>query len=601
MASNENNDEKPNLRPTKRIAASGKSIFLHHTPEHPSNKSYIQAVWNNKNEKTHENLTDKPDPFFGIEQPRVEYSLNKQQRWNILNDFRRHLTNNQSDSSSDDELDVQSDSEQQQKNRLKTKKKNSRRAIDSRETKYRLYEFHDIGFRDQASCVSITSNTGQQRTQIPKNTYMQGSLWSSISEGIRDSLHTNINDDNNERRTTAAADVTYYAVVPPPKEKQFANIRNQHIYKAKKVPLGVQRSKFTQMKESMDVGDDFVGDEEQSSTDDGDEPTTPNDASQKPGHLHLNDFIPPISNDDNVTTTIISENLVTIDKFDPKASRFYIDDIDPSHKFRRQISREEKLYNRDKAIYLQRQKSTGKKHQSNEKSYNHLMSFTFRSILLNKNDLSIEYLSKTYGKSFIHAQCYPTKYLLCLTDRLKSFKWSNQFDLFPTYSTLNSYLILLLNDDTSTNENFYRVQVGLNMDLYADTIEIESLYESTESIYKINDLIDKTIEFVTTLPFDTFKPIDSELNRRKLLQNEEDNELSESEFINKQIRHLHLLDKNHKQTKTILEDEQLNNDIPMEEYDLIKPDICTSCYRDMDDTIPMTALKSCAHWLCNDC
>jgi len=229
------------------------------------------------------------------------------------------------------------------------------------------------------------------------------------------------------------------------------------------------------------------------------------------------------------------------------------------------------------------------------------MSLSFRTVLIDKADLNIEYLSKTYGKNFLHAQCYPIKYLICLTDRLKSYQWSNKFDLFPTYSTLNSYIIIILNDETSNEDNFYRVQVGLNMDLYADTIEIENLYESTESIYKINDLIEKTIEFITTLSFDTFKPIDSELNRKKIFQNDEDSELSESEYLNKQIRHIQLLDKNSSQTKTILEDEQLNNNLSIDEYDLIKPDICTTCYQNMTEIIPMTGLKACAHWFCNDC
>lgn len=229
------------------------------------------------------------------------------------------------------------------------------------------------------------------------------------------------------------------------------------------------------------------------------------------------------------------------------------------------------------------------------------MSLSFRTILMAKNDLTHEYLSKTFGKNFIHAQCYPTKYLICLTDRLKSYNWSNNFEYFPVYAILNSYLILVLNDET-TNENYTRVHVGLNMDLFSDTIEIENLFESTESIYKINDLVDRTIQFITTLPFDTFKPIDLELSRRKIVKNEEDSELSESEFLNKQIRHLKLLDKNQaEKVSTIVDSEQTNNDITMDEYDLIKPDICTTCYRDMDETVPMTALKACAHWLCNDC
>jgi hypothetical protein len=212
MASNDNNDEKPNLRPTKRVDAGGKSIFLHHNPNQPSNKSYIHAVWNNPNEKQ--------DPF-GIEQPHVEYSLNKQQRWEVLNDFRRRIAD-QSSSSSDDELDVQSDSEQKKTNLQKKKKSRRRRDLNAHQTKYRLYEFHNT--EQQANCVSIISNTGQQRIQVPKKTYMQGTLTKIRSRhGERNDI--NVEDDRNAEAT---ADVTYYATVPPPKEKQLSNIRKQH-------------------------------------------------------------------------------------------------------------------------------------------------------------------------------------------------------------------------------------------------------------------------------------------------------------------------------------------------------------------------------------
>ncbi|CAF3835110.1 unnamed protein product [Rotaria sordida] len=599
MASNDNNnnsntnDEKPNLRPTKRVAAGGKSIFLHHNPNQPSNKSYIHAIWKN----TNENSSNKQDPF-GIQQSDIEYSLNKKQRWEILNDFRRHITN-QSSSSSDDELDIQSDSEQQnQKNSIQKKKKFQRRDKNSHQTKYRLYEHHNT--EQQATCVSITSNTGQQRIQIPKKTYMQ-----DPSNTLKLRRHGNVHTADNTNRQTTNVDVTYYAVVPPPKEKQLANIRKQHGTKAKKAVASIQRSKFTQVKDRLDVIEQLEEDKEQTSTDDDnddDEPIT--STLQKPDKLHLNDFIPIVSINDNIPRTSITENLITINKFDPKSSCYYIDDIDTtkySKKFHRQISREEKLYNRDKAVYLQMQKDHGKNIQTIEKTHHHLMSLSFRSILIRKNDLNIDYLITTYGKNFIHAQCYPTKYLICLTDRLKSYKWLNKFQFFPIYSILNSYLIIILNDEIKNEENFIRVQIGLNMDLYSDTIEIENLFESTESIYKINDVIEKTIEFITILPFDTFKPIDSEINRKKFIENTEDSELSESEFLNKQIRHVQLLDKNQTRTTTI-ENEQLDNiDISMDEYELIKPDICTNCYRDINETIPMTALKSCAHWFCNDC
>ncbi|UJR15731.1 hypothetical protein I4U23_002666 [Adineta vaga] len=408
--------------------------------------------------------------------------------------------------------------------------------------------------------------------------------------------------NNNTRQQRPTADVTYYAVVAPPAEKQLPNIRKQHGYKAKRAAANTQRSKLADVKERLNANEQYEDSEEEILTDDDDdEHITPNYPSEKLSGLQLNDFIPTVSNVENHLTNVIAENLVTVKKFDPKSSRLYLDDIEPPRGFRRQISREEKLYNRDKAVFLQRQKSAGKKTEPQQKSHHHLMSLTYCSILMNKADLTIEYLSKTYGKNFIHAQCYPTKYLICITDRLKAYRWSNDFQLFPTYATLNSYLVFLVNDKDSTNEKFCQVQVGLNMDLYANTIQLENLHESTESIYTIDVVVQKAIDFIASLPFDTFKPIDSELIRRKLIQNNEDNELSESEFVNRQIRHLQTLDRNQPQTKAILEEEQLNSEISMDEYELIKPDICTNCYQDIDETIPMTALKACAHWLCNQC
>jgi hypothetical protein len=227
------------------------------------------------------------------------------------------------------------------------------------------------------------------------------------------------------------------------------------------------------------------------------------------------------------------------------------------------------------------------------------MSLSFRTIFLHQTDFTVEYLTEVYGKNFIHAQCYPTKYLICLTDRVKSIQWPNKFDLFSLYATLDCYLIIILNDDLNNSENICQGQVALNMDLNVDTMSIKNLNPSKRSIYKIDELINETIEFITELTFDKFKPIDSAINQRKYYKNETDSELSESEFVNKQIRQIQILDKNDLQTKLTIE--QLNIDISINDYNLIRPDICTNCYCDMNESIPMTALKSCAHWLCNQC
>ncbi|CAM4897906.1 unnamed protein product [Rotaria socialis] len=569
MASNSVDDEKPNLRPTKYSAATGKTLFLHHNPNQPSNKSYIIATWEDRDQQQDELANHKPDPF-GIEQPNVEYSLNKRQRWKVLKDFRQQIPN-LSSSSSDDDLGTQSDSEQRQKN-----KKTQQKYLNIHRTKYVLYEFHNN--RKKNNCVGITTNTTQRRTQKPRKTY--------LNESINTVIEPRENHQNNNTESVeVTSNVSYCAVVPLPRESQLANVKKHHTSRNKNTKSSTQRSKFTQANERLDAEERIQDEQEDLSTDDanGDDDDESMLSYYTSSKLELNDFIRVKRDENDIDqVSVKSENSEEVEPSKQK-KRFY-----------RQISKEEKLYNRDMATYIKMQEKPGVTIKPKEKSHHHLMSLSFRSIFLHQTDLCIEHLSKTCGKNFLRAQCYPTKYLICLTDRLKYFQWSNKFDLFSIYSTLNCYLVIILNDELNNENNSCQAQVALNMDLYADTIQIETLSQSSEKIYKIDELIDKTIEFVTNLPFDTFKPIDLEINQKKYYRNEIDSELSESEFVNKQIQHIHILDKNDLQAK--LNNEEVNN-----ENNLVRPDICVTCCCDMNESIPMTALKSCGHWLCNQC
>ena len=226
------------------------------------------------------------------------------------------------------------------------------------------------------------------------------------------------------------------------------------------------------------------------------------------------------------------------------------------------------------------------------------MPLSFRPILIESNHLTVDYLTGTYGKDFINAQSYPTKYLIRLTDRLKALQWTDKSELFTKYVTLHAYLVLLINDEPAILDTHQCVHVGLNMDLYSSTIEIETLHES---MYTMPEVIDRTIQFILTIAFDQFKPIDAELSRKRIVRNEEESEMSESEFLNKQIRQLKILDKKETTAKTVLEEIPVTTDSTLDDYEIIRPEICTSCYGDMDPTTPMTALKACAHWMCNDC
>ncbi|CAF4746553.1 unnamed protein product [Rotaria sp. Silwood1] len=581
MAFNSLDDEKPNLRPTKYNSARGKSLYLHHNPNKPSTKSYIHATWKNIDKKLNEFSFDKQD-LFGIEQPHIEYSLNKQQRWDILNDVRQQIAN-KSNSSSDNELDIHSNSEQRRK-----KKKTRRQYLNAHETKYRLYEFHQI--KHKTNCIGITSNTKQRHIQTPRKTYMNKSI-----NNIKAEEQNHQNNDNNTTKEVTL-NITYFAVVPPPRDKQLVNIKNNHSTKRKNPRSCTQRDKFIEVKERFDIEEQLKNEKENLSTDD-DESIISYYTSLKPDDLQLNDFIPITSIDDNNKTSFESENSDQINKCHSNSLHIDSDEIDSLRqkiRLHRQISNKKTLYYQEMTTYGGMQRKPDETNKSRTKSSHDLMSLSFRTIFLHQTDLNNEHLSKTYGKNFLHAQSYPTKYLICLTDRLKSFQWSNKFNFSSFYPTLNCYLIIVLNDNELNNENnICQGQVAVNMDLKTETIDIENLSQSKDIIYNIDELINKTIEFITNISLDKFKQINSEINQRKFYGNQTDNQLSESEFINKQIHQIHLLDKNDLQNKLNIEVSNNNN--------LIQPEICTNCCCDMNELTPMTALKSCSHWLCNQC
>jgi hypothetical protein len=150
MASNNVDDEKPNLRPTKRITASGKTIFFHSNFHQPPNTSYVHA----RLEKN-----DQSD-LFDTQQPHVIYSLNKKQRWERFNDFHEQI-DDQSSLSSDEDSDTQSDSEQRRK------KNKPHRTKPQKTTQKR--EDNDADVEDNDKTKEITTYV----TEVPSSQHKQ--------------------------------------------------------------------------------------------------------------------------------------------------------------------------------------------------------------------------------------------------------------------------------------------------------------------------------------------------------------------------------------------------------------------------------------------
>ncbi|CAF5198134.1 unnamed protein product, partial [Rotaria magnacalcarata] len=246
------------------------------------------------------------------------------QRWKVLKDFRRQIPN-LSSSSSDDDLGTQSDPEQRQKN-----KKTQQKYLNIHRTKYVLYEFHNN--REKNNRIGITTNTAQRRTQKPRKTY--------LNESINTVIEPRENHQNNNTESVdVTSNVSYCAIVPLPRGTQLANVKKNHTSRNKNTKSSTQRSKFTQANERLDAEEQIQDEQEDLSTDD-DESMSSYYTSSK---LELNDFI-RVKRDENENDinqiSVKSESSEEVDSSKQK-KRFY-----------RQISREEKLYNRDMATYI---------------------------------------------------------------------------------------------------------------------------------------------------------------------------------------------------------------------------------------------------------
>ena len=154
-------EEKPNLRPTKRNDANGKSLYLHYNPNQPNITSYVRAT-----------LTD---PKQGVS---VIYSLDKHQRWELLDDSLQ-ASGKISSSSSDNDL---SESDLTNSERRKKKKKSVQKRSDEHQS------------------VEIK----------PK------------SKNLKTNYGNNDADDN----------VTYVAVIASPRDKALATVRRHPGYKS---------------------------------------------------------------------------------------------------------------------------------------------------------------------------------------------------------------------------------------------------------------------------------------------------------------------------------------------------------------------------------
>lgn len=150
---------------------------------------------------------------------------------------------------------------------------------------------------------------------------------------------------------------------------------------------------------------------------------------------------------------------------------------------------------------------------------------------------------------------------------------------------------MIFNDgETFTNETT-TVQVALNIDLNRKSIPLDFTASDKNHTYQIGDLIQESIKLIANLPLSTFKLIEQNKNRRKLPQAFGESKVSEVEDLNTQLE----------KVKQFIDVKKQTDEVTVPCQSLVRPGVCPTCYKDVDEKTPMTALRSCSHWMCNDC
>ena len=364
MASSNMDDEKPNLRPTRYVDANGKSLTQRDYWVQPLGESLIYARWNDVSNNTKNASFDRPG-IYGIDEPFVPRSLNKQQRWKLFDDARRDLADasDSSSSSSEDELPSSA----------RGKQKSNNRPVkgDARSPSRELSSNH----------VEIFSPGSERYTRMRRTPVTRRHVDVTITSDGGD-IQVQAANQGADR---AASDITYVAMLSS-RKKPYGFIRRQAGKKCKyrvKTELGSiqvthrrllvlakKSSGYPERKKISARLEEAEDDSEEQSTDtDGEREYLVNtikfdfllwsllflhqSTSEKLNALQLNDFLPLRT---GPASSVPSNELLLEEKFDPKSQRFHVDELlahDRKNPFRRQMSREEKLYRRDMTAYLQ--------------------------------------------------------------------------------------------------------------------------------------------------------------------------------------------------------------------------------------------------------
>lgn len=232
-------------------------------------------------------------------------------------------------------------------------------------------------------------------------------------------------------------------------------------------------------------------------------------------------------------------------------------------------------------------------------------------VVLGNEDVNEQILLQKYGRDFINCECFPRKFLLNISDKvtkLSMFKTLNITDLTRTQACI-VFIHDVDNEINNINENVYKIFLNANFGENLNSVQIETVFDYMET--NVDEVIERTLFFIETLPKDAIECQNDPyvyLGSAKGSAVEECAKWSTGSY---RPDNAFLFDSFLSRVPVVQEAVDMGFEL-VPRFDARTEDssdnvaspkdcFCSICYTALEANNPGTSLISCSHWFCDSC
>lgn len=217
-------------------------------------------------------------------------------------------------------------------------------------------------------------------------------------------------------------------------------------------------------------------------------------------------------------------------------------------------------------------------------------------VIVPRKEIEIPALKQCYGNRYKECACFPRKFLIDISERIKKRMSTSGCLKLEKYNSskwdLTSCLIFTQdNMDANNTESQCVLKVIMNIGTNSDNLKIWTLFDYFEGFLEC--VIGRAVSFLDMMSVEGFKEKEKEPMRMKAHLKFEN--LNESQKVLKSFASL-------TRNKCFQEIFNTNQDKVNDDFEMVPSEYCGICFDELaTGGKPGTALTSCGHWFCDDC